>query len=210
LREEKKTERPLTLLERAKQWLRDIFGRDREASSPWINQWLEGVTMSEAVKRGIVYGLVIVVIVLAIAVLVNELRAAGVLRRRRKGTEGQVTMPGAPAADELTWSDLESAPPAQRPSVLLRLLVSMLAKRGRLRADSSLTHRELAAQARFDADAQRECFGRITALGERTVYGDARVPPQELESVVQAGRVLLSNIAAAPVASPSVPQRTGK
>lgn len=190
-------ERPLTLLERFKQWLRSVFDKPQSDSESWLSRWLENVEVSEAVSRAIVYGLVILVIVLALAVLVNELRAAGLLRRRpRAGKRGEIEADAAPDATTMTLADLDRVAPNDRPSVLLRMLVATLVKTGRLRAERSLTHRELGLRAGFDETAQRECFQRVAALGERVIYGDGRVQDDEVETVVQAGRILNQQLAA--------------
>jgi hypothetical protein len=209
----RQAERPQTWFERVKKWLRNVFDRHEDESQSWLNRWVEGVQVPEAVTRAIVYCLVILVIGLAIGVLINELRAARVLGRAgAKAKRSDSKADATPTAAEPTLADLENVTPADRPSVLLRLLVATLVQRGRLRADRSLTHRELATRASFDEDAQRECFSRVTALSERTVYGDVRAPSEEIESVVQAGRALMSKIAASPVASTQVvaPQGIGQ
>lgn len=212
LDEAKRAERPLTWFERVKKWLRNTFERREDQSQSWLNRWVEGVQVPEAVTRAIVYGLVILVIGLAIGVLINELRAARVLGRAGAKTKRDASrVDSSPVAAEPTLADLEAVAPADRPSILLRLLVATLVQSGRLRADRSLTHRELATRAAFDEDAQRECFGRVTSLSERTVYGDVRAPLEEIESVVQAGRSLITKIAASPASTQAAaPQGAGK
>lgn len=197
LQQDRRSERPLTLFERIKKWLRSVFDKPQRDSESWLNRWLEDVKVSEAVSRAIVYGLVILVIVLAIAVLVNELRAAGLLRRKaRAGKDVQLATDAARDPAARTLADLDAVAPNDRPSVLLRMLVATLVKTGRLRTERSLTHRELGLRAAFEETAQRECFQRVAALGERVVYGDGQVPDDEVETIVQAGRTLNLQLAA--------------
>jgi hypothetical protein len=49
-------------------------------------------------------------------------------------------------------------------------------------------------RARFDDPQQRECFERVAELAERVVYGHARLPREDLDSIVQAGRALNSSL----------------
>lgn len=191
LQQEQRSERPLTLIERLKKWLRSVFDRPKGDSGSWLNRWLDDVKVSEAVSRAIAYGLVMLVIVLAVGVLVNELRAAGLLRRKaRASQDGRTSTDAARDAATRTPGDLDTVAPHDRPSVLLRMLVATLVKTGRLRAERSLTHRELSLRAAFDEPAQRECFQQVAALGERVIYGDGRIPDDEVEAIVQAGRTL--------------------
>jgi hypothetical protein len=197
LETQRRADQPLTFMERFKRWLRDLFQRRQNPSQSWLDRWLEEVDVPETVTRAIVYSLVALVILLALAVLINELRAAGILgskgmARKRDALAGDVPR----VAPELTLADLDAAPAAERPSALLRILVATLVKRGRLRAERSLTHRELVARVALEDAAQRECFSHVSRLSERTVYGNARVPPDEIDRIVQAGRELAAQIAA--------------
>jgi hypothetical protein len=81
--------------------------------------------------------------------------------------------------------------------MLLHMLVATLVNIGRLRTERSLTHRELSSRASLEEQAQRECFQRVAALGERAVYGGGNVSAEEIESVVAAGRSLNTQLLAA-------------
>jgi hypothetical protein len=207
---QRRAEQPLTLFARFKRWLRETFGPRQDPSDSWLSRWLEKIDVPETVTRVIVYVLIALVNILALAVLINELRAAGILRstetRRKQSTSAGDAMH---ATKELTLADLDATSPIKRPSMLLRILVATLVKRGRLRAERSLTHRELVARVSLDDAAQRESFSHLSKLSERTVYGNARVSPDEIDRVVQAGRELMAQIAAS-AATDAVPRRAGK
>src|SRR5690606_9754658 len=128
-------------------------------------------------------------ILLALIVIANELRVAGVFRRsaRRGAPQG--------AADTLLNDgssraiDLDAAPLAERPSLLLRMLIAALMARGRVSGAAALTTGELLRRIQFADDAERACFQRVALLAERIVYG--RVTPKgDLEPVLAAGRDL--------------------
>lgn len=194
---QRRAEQPLTLFERFKRWLRQTFQQEQGPSESWLSRWLENIDVPETVTRVIGYVLIALINILALAVLINELRAAGILRWSGTQRKPSAAADAPQAAKELTLADLDATPPAERPSALLRILVATLVKRGRLRAERSLTHRELAARVALDDAAQRECFAHVSRLSERTVYGSARVPQDEIDRVVQAGRELVAQIAAA-------------
>lgn len=201
LRQEQRTELPDTWFQRLKRWLHSVFDRPQQQSDSWFSRWLQQRTIPEKIRDGIVNGLIILVIVLALAVVLNEARAAGLLRRANR--RGSQTAERATSLEptRLSLADLDSVALEQRPSLLLRLLVATLVDAGRLRTQQSLTHRELSQHADFDAGDQRENFQRVALLGERLLYGDARVAPDEIETVVQAGRVLNAELAAPKVSS---------
>ena len=82
------------------------------------------------------------VVVLAAAVAINELRMAGVLRRPRRGAQPPVP-PAAPGA--LKLADVAQAEPAQQPRLLLELIAVRLNQQSRLPPPRALTVRELAS-----------------------------------------------------------------
>lgn len=191
LTEERRVDRPLTLLERFKRWLNGLINRPQQDGEPWLAKWLRDFDVSERILSSIVYGSIILIIVLAIAVVVNELRAAGVFHRReRRRAATLAATGGALDLSRATLADLDRVPPAERPALLLRALVNTLVNTGRLRAEKSLTHRELGLRATFDAAEQRQSFDRVAALGERVLYGNRNVPAQEIDAVIETGRVL--------------------
>jgi hypothetical protein len=185
-------ERPLTWFERFKRWLRNLMGKQDSAANSWLSRWLEEYSLSETARNILFYGLVILVVLLAAAVIVNEVRVArkGRRKRDRTGASGAGVSAEALAARAL---DLDAAARSERPSILLQMLVTTLVKSGRLQAERSLTHRELTARARFDDSSQRESFRRVAQLAERIVYGGDEAPP-ELDEVVRAGRALHSQL----------------
>ncbi len=191
LQQEQQAERPLTLMERFSRWLNGLTRRSPEDQEPWFARWLRDFDVAEGIVRSIVYVAIILIIALAIAVIVNELRAAGVFRRReRRGAAAPAMSEGGLDLSRATIADLDRVPAADRPALLLRMLVNTLVKTGRLRAEKSLTHRELGMRAAFDASDQRQSFNRVASLGERILYGNRNVPAAEIDAIVETGRSL--------------------
>jgi hypothetical protein len=181
-------ERPLTWFERFKRWLRSMADRQQGDSDNWLTRWIENTKVSDKVAIILLYSALGVILALTILVIVNELRAAGVLRQS-PATDAD-SAASSTAALEDAAVDLDSLPTDRKASMLLRMLVATLVQSGRLRAERSLTHRELSARATFDDAGQRESFQRVAALAERTVYGSHEVPPAEVEPIVAAARAL--------------------
>lgn len=195
LKQPAQVEKPLTLFERFRRWLRNLLGQQDSAGDSWLSRWLDQYSLSETGRRILIYGLVILVVGLAVAVIVNEVRVAR--KGRRKRERGQTSSEAGIFGEALARSlDLDAAARSERPSILLQMLVAALVKSGRLQAERSLTHRELTARARFDDSSQRESFRRVAQLAERVVYGGDDAPA-ELDEVVQAGRALHSQLSGA-------------
>jgi len=188
-------EQQLTRFERFKRWLRGLVERQASGDDSWLLRWLDEHRMSETARNILFYGSVLLVVLLAAAVVVNEVRVA----RRGRLKRGRTRASGIDATSDLLAArvqDLDSAARNDRPSILLQMLVATLVKTGRLQAERSLTHRELTARARFDDSSQRDSFQRVAQLAERIVYGGDDAP-EELDEVVQAGRALHSKLSGA-------------
>jgi len=181
-------ERPLGWFERFQRWLRSMLERRSEGTDNWLSRWLDDAEVSEVVTKTILLVALALLLALTVFVIINELRAAGIFSQRSKRDDDLV--PGAVANSSDAAADLDALPVDRKASLLLRMLVTTLVQSGRLRAERSLTHRELSARARFDDAQQRESFQRVAALAERTVYGSVDVPAEEIEPIVAAAREL--------------------
>jgi len=190
-------ERPLTWFERFKRWLRSMLERQGGNSDNWFSRWLEETRISSLVATLLLYTSLALILGLTIFVIVNELRAAGVFRKRTRTELDPIARGIAAAADDAA-ADFDTLSVDRKASMLLRMLVATLVRSGRLRTERSLTHRELCARARFDDARQRESFQRVAALAERTVYGSSEVPAEEVEPIVAAARDLDAQLRGAP------------
>lgn len=192
-----RVEQPPTWLERFRRWLRNLVDNDKASAAPWLSRWLDKYQLSETMRNVLFYGSLLLVVALAVAVIVNEVRVAR--SGRRKKSAGTTLNQAVGAAGEAVSGqlDLDAAARGDRPSLVFRMLVATLVQTGRLQTGRSLTHRELTAKARFDDPQQRECFRRVAALAERIVYGRGAVATDDLDYVVQAGRSLNSQLGGA-------------
>ena len=198
--EQVKAARALTWQERLSQWVRQLFGRHQSEGSSWLAEWLRNKSLPQKVTDAIVAGLIVLVIVLALVVLINELRAAGMLRKRGAGKAAGLADSGSMASTlRLSFADISAAPLRDQPSLLLQLVVSALVDAGRLPAARSLTHRELAPRAQFDDAAQREQFSMLAVGAERARYGRDVPAATQIEALLADGRALHAQIAASRV-----------
>lgn len=196
LQQQQRAQAPQGWFARFKQWLRDLFERQatRKSGDTWFRRWWSEHSLSERWVNIITYGLIGMVLLLAVTVIVNEIRAGwikGSVRRRAQLADA-VVFPGMARP---TLADLDAVVPELRPALMLKMLVNTLVDAGRLRADRSLTHRELSARANFDNSDQRDGFRRIAGLGERLLYGATPASVEEIDAAVARGRMLRTELA---------------
>ena len=182
-----------------KNWLRELLTpRPEQASNWWRRLFGDDVQIDQAALRLITQLAIALLIAMALAVVINELRLAGLFGRRRTTPQ-----PGAPTtnarAPEL--ADLDRADPRAQPALLLELITARLAAQDRLPAALALTVRELTTRARLGDGGQRARLTTLAAVSERVRYGAREIAPQVLLDAVRGGRELLSALDAQPASA---------
>ena len=185
----------LSLWDRALQWLQERFGRRGNFDAGWLDEWLEGLTIPERWLRVVVIVLGVLLVIATALIVLNELRAAGVFARTqaraRFGVDGPALFDEAPRA--LNLEDVQRAPLAQQPALLLALVLARLRRKTAI-ADT-LTHRELvAAGGRAVPEAQRSAFTTVVRAAERATFGDWQPRAQEIEPVMASGAAVLEQL----------------
>ena len=180
---------------RFKQWLREILERRQSADdSPWWRRLFGGLNLPQRVLNWVAAGALAVVVVLAAAIVVNEVRVARGSHGRR--SRGAPSARARTAADtRRTLEDLERALPAEQPPRLLELVVARLREQDRLPPARALTLHELSRAARLEPP-DRERLNILTAVCERLRFAAQAPSPPALAAALSGGRELLATLAA--------------
>jgi hypothetical protein len=174
---------------RFKEWLRRIMADDRsDDGTSWLKQLL-GFQLAQGVRALIVGGSVLAVLVLAGAILINELRVAGILGRARR-SRGHAAEPAISGGDGAPLA--LSASDAQAPQLLLELVVRRLREEERLPPARALTVRELGRMARLRDVGEQERLALLGDACERARFASAPLTDSALAAAVRAGRELLA------------------
>lgn len=186
-----------TLWQRFKDWVKRIL--ERKASTPdssWLDEWLREQMPSERVLRWIFNGLVVVLILAVLWIIYVELRAAGLLGRRGALAAARAGAAAIPPPQRLPT--LADASEEQLPAVLVALLLEQLRRLGWMQDRQSMTHRELARAARFQAPADGATFRALVAASERLRYAATAPAAATLRGIVESGRRLLDSMSRLP------------
>jgi ABC-type multidrug transport system fused ATPase/permease subunit len=178
-------------------WLKNWLSHSDSTLASWLNRlldrWSASTDVSVTFLKIVTYCLTALVVVAAVVIVVREIRAAGVGRRaqRRAGAESQ--NPVTPEADLELGLVAGSATDAL--AALLRALVRRLLQLGRLRADRSLTHRELVLRSVFESEEQRAAFAAVAFGAESNFYGPRGRTRDSSDDVKRRGEALLAQLA---------------
>jgi hypothetical protein len=184
---------------RFKEWLHRIMGAQSQTDGSWFARWLQSISLSGASKELITWACLAVVVVLALGIVVNELRVTGLPGRRsasRSAAQG-----ASPARLQITLKQVEAAGPREQPGLLLELIAAQLGARGLLPPARTLTARELTRRARLPDQAGRANLTQLVAVCERIRFAEEDVEEGMRMSALRGGRALLTQIDTLPVAS---------
>jgi Domain of unknown function (DUF4129) len=179
---------------RTKLWLRGIFERPEPAQDEgWLTRVIGQNGLSQTVLELTSCAALALVVLLALAIVANELRVSGVLDGLRgRLARGRPAPAASPRHDAPSW---DAVPPRQRPRLLLELVVARLTEENRLPPSRGLTARELTRAARLADERDRERLAELARLSECVRFSKAEVPSDTLAAAIEAGRELLERLA---------------
>jgi hypothetical protein len=180
-----------------KTWLKNWLSHSDSALASWLNRllerWSAHTDVSATFLTIVTYCLAALVVIAAVLIVVREVRAVRVGRRARRAA--QPTSSNALDPERGLDPGLVPGSATDALAVLLRALVKRLLQLGRLRADRSLTHRELVMRSIFESDEQRAAFAAVAYGAESNFYGPRNRAPESADEVKRRGEVLLAQLA---------------
>jgi hypothetical protein len=180
-----------------KSWLKNWLSRSDSALASWLNRlldrWSAQTDVSVGFLKTVTYCLTALVVIAAVAIVVREIRAVSLGRRARRALQAHSSNAIMPQTDLEPGFVPGAATDAL--AALLRALVKRLLQLGRLRADRSLTHRELVMRSVFDSEEQRAAFADVALGAEANFYGPHDRAPDPSDAVKRRGEALLAQLA---------------
>jgi hypothetical protein len=180
-----------------KTWLKNWLSRSDSALASWLNRlldrWSAQTDVSVTFLKMITYCLTALVVIAAVVIVIREIRALGVGRRARHALDGKSSNAITPQSD--LQPQLVPGSGSDALAALLRALVKRLLQLGRLRADRSLTHRELVVRSVFESEEQRAAFAAVAYGAESNFYGPRERAPDSSDAVKRRGEALLAQLA---------------
>ena len=180
---------------RAKAWLHEVFERrEQTADNGWLTRMIDEIGPFQAYVELISYIALALVVVLAVYILVNELRVSGVLGRLRGRFAHQNVLPTRLQDDAPARDEVQGAPLRQQPRLLLELIVARLTEDSCLPPARGLTVHELTRAARLPDENDRNRLAELARTSERVRFSSAEVPNDVIAAAVANGRALLERI----------------
>ncbi len=189
---------PVSWWQRFRDWLAQKLRRSGESDYRWLTEFLKSLDPPEWLADLILRGSVAVILLLALSVVVNELRAANLsswLHRPRRAQRVSL-VPAANGTVKSAWKDVTDLPPGQQAVALLYLVLQELIERGFLPDDQSLTNQEMLARLGAAARMHAAHFSELAAAADAVLFGDRAVVAAQLAPLHQAARAIVGTAAA--------------
>jgi hypothetical protein len=179
---------------RFKAWLRSILEtREQPIDDSWFTRMVSHVGISQSLRQLIAYAALTAVVLLAAVIVINEVRAAGLLPKRGDATRKKPG-PRDMGAPHMAWGDIERAPLREKPRLLLQLIVRRLSDRGSLPPAAALTVRELTRAARLPEPDDQARLSELALAAERVRYSAGELESAALDESIARGRELLDRL----------------
>jgi len=180
---------------RLKQWLRELFTpQPRTDNGGWLRRLFGDTGLSQALLQIITWSALAITVALATAIVANELRVAGLLKRRRSQRQRAAgdEYPALPPS----LREVDQAGPQQQPPLLLELIIARLRSQERLPPPRALTVQELERAVRLPCADDRERFAALVHVCERIRFAGHELPPAMVTAALVRGRELLGSLEA--------------
>jgi len=181
--------------QRFKDWMQDkLDKKDQSGDMGWLIRFLEKIVPPQWLAELMLKGAIALILLLALIVIGNELRAAGPGMKWRKGIFAWPRFGSRAAPPRIavpTLTDIQALPLQQRPAALLRLVISTLVNRASLPDNPGLTNRELSASLNRGEQRYGREFERFILALEPILYGGKKIEAEQMETLVQDSSLLL-------------------
>jgi hypothetical protein len=169
-------------------WLAEFFEHNETQQPQWLKDWLSQLSIPAWFVEAFYKGMVILLVILLLAIVVVEVRAAGVSNWfKRRSQRLRLSKSESHAGQEvlLTWEAIMQLPAREKILTAYSKLLHVLANRDLIPRDSSLTNYEIQSRLETALGGEQPVFRQLVRSVETTLYGDKTTDPQSLDNAVR-------------------------
>jgi len=168
-------EQDLSWWKRFLNWLAEVFEKTEPQQPDWLKDWLANLSIPPWVVKAFYTGTVILLAILLLAIVIVEVRAAGIsnwFKRRAQRLRTDDTQTRTSHDAMLTWDAIFQLPDKDRILCSYNKLLYLLAAKNLIPRDSSLTNYELQTCLEKSLGGEQTVFRQLIRSVETTLYGD--------------------------------------
>jgi len=177
-------------------WLEEKLRKKNDVDLKWLEDILKALSFSEETRKFIMYGSFATIILLALIIVTNELKAGGLYRRRTRTKRSADVLTSAAlgntSSELLTPDSIRKLPQQVQPQALLSSCINHFIRSGKLPDDRSRTNREfLKLFGNSNNQNAVQSFRELVERAERSVYGGEQLSSEVLSECFDESRRLL-------------------
>ncbi|WP_455209621.1 hypothetical protein [Kaarinaea lacus] len=179
-------EQDLSWWKRFLNWLAEYFDKTDSNQPDWLKDWLAKLSVPPWVVKTFYTGIVILLAILLLAIIIVEVRAAGIsnwFKRRSQQFRYNKTHPEEAIEAMLTWEAILQLPAKEKILSSYKKLLYILASKNLIPADSSLTNYEIQTCLEKSLGSEQTVFRQLIRGVETTVYGDQALDHNEINEI---------------------------
>ncbi|MCG6970644.1 MAG: DUF4129 domain-containing protein [Gammaproteobacteria bacterium] len=180
-------------------WLAEIFERNEPKQPDWLKDWLSTLSVPQWFVEGFYKTMVILLAIFLLAIIVVEIRAAGVsnwFRRRSQRLNLRKSQPLDAQQAMLTWEAIAQLPSREKILTAYHKLLHTMANKNLIPKDSSLTNHEIQSRLETTLGGEQPVFRQLVRGVETTLYGDKALEPATLDNLIRSTAQFADTIAA--------------
>ena len=178
-------ENDMSRWERFLNWLAEFFEKTEPQQPQWLKDWLAKLSVPPWALKAFYTGAVIVLAILLLAIVIVEVRAAGIsnwFKRRAQASAGYTQTPQYYDA-MLTWEAIFQLPDKDKILRSYNKLLHILIIKNLIPGDSSLTNHELQTCLENSLGGEQTVFRQLIRGVETTLYGDKAMDHDSVNAI---------------------------
>ena len=167
-------------------WLAEFFEKTDSQQPDWLKDWLAKLSIPPWVVKAFYTGMVILLTILFLAIVIVEVRAAGISNWfRRRSAQLRNNQPQRRQAAEamLTWDAILQLPAKEKILSSYKKLLYLLANQNLIPKDSSLTNFEIQTYLEKSLGGEQAVFRQLICGVETTLYGDQALDYERIDKI---------------------------
>jgi hypothetical protein len=180
-------------------WLAEFFEKSEPKQPDWLKNWLTNLSIPAWVVKAFYTGMVIMLAILLLAIVIVEVRAAGVsnwFKRRSQSLRLSDTLSRESHDAMLTWDAILQLPAKDKILTSYKKLLHVLASNNLIPKDTSLTNHELQDCLEKSLGGEQPVFRQLIRGVETTLYGDKALDQDFLDKVSRSTAQFAGSLAA--------------
>jgi len=167
--------------DRFKQWLKERYGSDEQDSGiDWLIELLDGFSFPDWLGDTLYYFSIGLIILLAIFIVVNELRHYKRFQNRDEDFSSDANINPLHQLRSLSWDEVQALPLNDKAAALLQYLIQQCINLEWLPDNKSYTNREFYRELKSVDQVKAQQFNEVINAAEQDIYGNH---PLEAEQV---------------------------